>query len=69
MSRARDLSNFLVQDSRLSNVDSDLVQPLIPHSYIQDREADTEVAEWSIGNNNNKSVDTWYDFDTTLSPG
>ena len=26
MSRARDLSNFLVQDSRLSNIDSDYVQ-------------------------------------------
>ena len=51
MSRARDLSNFLVQDSRLSNVDSDLVQPLIPHSYIQARETNdfVKVAEASGG--------------------
>ena len=80
MTRAREIAKLnrnissslitgAIPDNLLTGVDSDLVQPLIPHSYIQDREADTEVAEWSIGNNNNKSVDTWYDFDTTLSPG
>ena len=67
MTRAREIAKLnrnissslitgAIPDSLLTGVDSDLVQPLIPHSYIQDREADTEVAEWSIGNNNNKST-------------
>ena len=58
-----------IPDSLLTGVDSDMVQPLIPHAYIQAREADLETVEWNIGNNSNKSVDTWYDFTTTLSAG
>ena len=80
MTRAREIAKLnrnissslitgAIPDSLLTGVDSDLVQPLIPHSYIQDREADLEIVEWNIGNNNNKSVNTWYDFTTTLSAG
>lgn len=41
MSRARDLSNFLVQDSRLSNVDSD---------YIQLRQATADLSNLNASN-------------------
>ena len=34
MSRARDLTNFSVQDSRLSNVDSDYIEPLLTPIHI-----------------------------------
>lgn len=34
MSRARDISNFSVQDSRLSNVDSDYIEPLLTPIHI-----------------------------------
>ena len=41
MSRARDISNFLVQDSRLSNVDSD---------YIQLRQATADLSNLNASN-------------------
>ena len=41
MSRARDLSNFLVQDSRLSNIDSD---------YIQLRQATADLSNLNASN-------------------
>tara|TARA_A100001035_G_C27752816_1_gene487324 strand:+ start:423 stop:1277 length:855 start_codon:yes stop_codon:yes gene_type:complete len=34
MSRARDISNFSLQDSRLSNVDSDYIEPLLTPIHI-----------------------------------
>jgi len=34
MSRARDISNFSVQDSRLSNIDSDYIEPLLSPIHI-----------------------------------
>jgi len=56
MTRAREIAKLnrnissslitgAIPDSLLTGVDSDLVQPLIPHSYIQDREADLEIVE------------------------
>ena len=41
MSRARDLSNFLVQDNRLSNIDSD---------YVQLRQATADLTNLSASN-------------------